>query len=70
MGINKIQYQPGLSMLEFFDGYGTQEQCENLVRAWRWPQGFICPRCGQSCHSEFPRGGRLYFQCSSCVSVR
>lgn len=66
MGMNKIQYQPGLSMLEFFDGYGTQEQCENLVRAWRWPQGFICPRCGQSCHSEFPRGGRLYFQCSSC----
>lgn len=66
MGMNKVQYQAGLSMPEFFDGYGTQEQCEELVRAWRWPQGFICPRCGQSSHSEFTRGGRLYFQCSSC----
>jgi transposase-like protein len=53
-------------MLKFFDNYGTQEQCEDLVRAWRWPQGFICPRCSQSWPSEFRRRGRLYFQCSSC----
>jgi transposase-like protein len=66
MGINRIQYQPGLPMLEFFDNYGSQEQCEELVRAWRWPQGFVCPRCSQTWHSEFRRGARLYFQCSAC----
>jgi transposase-like protein len=66
MGMNRVQYQAGLPMLEFFENYGTQAQCEELVRAWRWPQGFVCPRCQQTWHSEFRRGGRLYFQCSSC----
>ena len=53
-------------MSEFFDRYGSQQQCEALVRAWRWPQGFVCPRCKVDCHSEFRRQGRLYFQCSGC----
>jgi transposase-like protein len=66
MAMNRVQYQAGLPMLEFFEDYGTQEQCEELVRAWRWPQGFACPRCGQTWHSEFRRGQRLYFQCSAC----
>ena len=66
MAQNKVQYQRGLSMSEFFDRYGSQQQCEALVRAWRWPQGFVCPRCKVDCHSEFRRQGRLYFQCSGC----
>ena len=66
MAQNKVQYQRGLSMSEFFDRYGSQQQCEALVRAWRWPQGFVCPRCKDDCHSEFRRHGRLYFQCSAC----
>jgi transposase-like protein len=66
MAENGVQYQRGLPMLEFFETYGTQEQCEAVVRQWRWPEGFICPRCAQSWHSEFRRSGRLYFQCSSC----
>jgi transposase-like protein len=66
MAQNKVQYQPGLSMPEFFDRYGAPERCEALVRAWRWPQGFVCPRCEGSWHSEFRRQARLYFQCSAC----
>ena len=66
MAMNKVQFQHGLPMLEFFDTYGTQQQCEEVVRAWRWPQGFVCPRCPQTEHSEFRRSSRLYFQCSSC----
>lgn len=66
MAQNKVQYQRGLSMPEFFDAYGSVEQCEALVRGWRWPQGFSCPRCQGSWHSEFRRGDRLYFQCSAC----
>ena len=45
MAQNKVQYQRGLSMPEFFDGYGSAEQCEALVRSWRWPGGFVCARC-------------------------
>ena len=66
MSMNKVQFQAGLSMLEFFDLYGTQEKCEAVVRQWRWPQGFVCPGCGTGEHSEFRRGKRLYFQCCSC----
>ena len=66
MAQNKVQYQRGLSMSEFFDWYGSQQQCEALVRAWRWPQGFVCSRGKDDCHSEFRRQGRLYFQCSAC----
>jgi len=66
MAQNNFQYQRGLSMLEFFDGYGTPERCEAAVKAWRWPEGFVCPRCEGAGHSEFRRGPRLYFQCSGC----
>jgi len=66
MAQNKVQYQRGLSMLEFFDRFGSQAQCEALVRAWRWPEGFVCPRCQGSWHSEFRRQDRLYFQCCGC----
>jgi hypothetical protein len=67
MAQNKVQFQRGLSMLEFFDEYGDLEQCEQLVRQWRWPQGFVCPRCAGNDCSEFRRSsGRLYLQCCSC----
>ena len=66
MAMNKVQFQRGLSMLEFFDRYGTQAQCEDVVRQWRWPQGFVCPACARTEHSEFRRSVRLYFQCSAC----
>ena len=66
MAMNKVQFQRGLSMVEFFDLYGTQEKCEEVVREWRWPRGFVCPSCGQCEHSEFRRRTLLYFQCCAC----
>jgi transposase-like protein len=66
MAQNKVQYQLGLPMLEFVDLYGSQDRCEAAIRAWRWPDGFICSGCPGSGHSEFRRRGRLYFQCMAC----
>lgn len=66
MAQNRIQFQRGLSMPEFFARYGTAEQCEEAVREWRWPQGFQCPRCADTWCSEFRRGELLYFQCCGC----
>ena len=66
MAMNRVQFQPGLSMAEFTGLYGTQELCEAAVRSWRWPEGFVCPGCGTTDHSEFRRGSLLYFQCCSC----
>lgn len=33
MSMNKVQFQHGLPMLEFFNAYETQQQCEEIVRA-------------------------------------
>lgn len=66
MSMNRVQFQPGLSMAEFEQRYGTEEQCEAAVRAWRWPEGFSCPRCGSASRTEFRRGTLLYQQCSAC----
>ena len=35
MAQNKVHYQQGLSMPEFFEQFGSAQQCEALVRAWR-----------------------------------
>ena len=66
MAMNRVQFQPGLSMPEFMAQYGTDEQCEDALCASRWPGGFVCMLCGGSSHSSFRREGRLYFQCSAC----
>jgi hypothetical protein len=66
MSMNRVQFQPGLSLAEFERQYGTQEQCEAAVRGWRWPRGFSCPRCGAGNHTEFRRGTLLYLQCTGC----
>ncbi len=31
---------------EFFERFGTDEQCYEFIVRTRWPNGFICPRCG------------------------
>jgi transposase-like protein len=63
---NKVQYRRGLPMREFFELYGSHERCEDAIRGWRWPDGFVCPRCQGSWHSEFRRHDRPYFHCSAC----
>ncbi|MCG6860044.1 MAG: transposase, partial [Chromatiaceae bacterium] len=44
MAMNRIQFQPGMSVFEFFDQFGTEAQCEAALQRTRWPQGFRCPR--------------------------
>jgi ribosomal protein L37AE/L43A len=66
MGINTVQFQPGLSMAEFMQRYGTHSQCHAALVASRWPQGFICPHCDGKPHSTFERKGLRYWQCSAC----
>lgn len=64
MARNKVQFQKGLSLVEFMKCYGTEEQCFDALFAWRWPDGFICPHCG------YDKGCRLSHrklqQCHSC----
>ena len=59
---NRIQFQKGLSLQQFHQLYGTEEQCRALL--FRCPQGFICPQCG---HKHFYKlTSRVLYQCCSC----
>lgn len=66
MAMNRIQFQPGLSLPEFLKYYGTQAQCAAMLEQVRWPTGFQCPHCGGGTCSRV--GGRTHvlFQCWAC----
>ncbi len=66
MTMNRVQFQPGLSMAEFMDRYGSDDKCEAALIESRWPAGFACPACGCGHSSSFRREGRRYFQCTAC----
>ena len=64
MARNAIQFQDGLSLSAFLKRYGSEEQCEDAVRQWRWPEGFRCPKCGGREHGIV--GKRRLYECHAC----
>ena len=66
MAMNRVQFQPGLSMVEFMERFGDEEHCRTALQRARWPDGFVCPRCQGSGYSWLIREGRQYYQCSTC----
>lgn len=64
MARNPIQMQKGLSLSEFQARYGSEEKCRDAVRAWRWPDGFVCPHCG--CRDHAVVGKRQLYLCHGC----
>jgi len=53
-----------LSVTEFAQHFGTPEQCLAALQRARWPDGFVCPVCGQR-QAVFCAPRRL-FQCCAC----
>lgn len=66
MPTNRIQFQPGLPLAEFFRRFGTRAQCQQALFEMRWPNGFICPQCASTRHSRHERGTRQLLQCCEC----
>ncbi len=69
---NKIQFQPGYSLIELFEDYGTEEKCEKALFDWKWPNGFSCPHCRHEKHCKLKQ--RKIYQCNkpkkiSCPST-
>ena len=64
MSKNRVQFQPGQSLRDFFKRYGTDEQCAQALFQARWPQGFRCPHCGY--HKHCQRRWRKALQCNRC----
>ena len=61
---NVVPFQKGLSDAAFRAQYGREEQCRAALFAWRWPPGFVCPRCGETRHVALQT--RPLYQCSRC----
>lgn len=66
MSMNRVQFQPGLSMPEFLQQFGTEAQCAAALQAARWPRGFVCPKCGGAARTSFVRDALRYWQCGGC----
>ena len=49
---NRVQHQKGLSDDAFEQRYTDEEACHKAWFAWRWPEGFKCPRCAATEYSE------------------
>ncbi|EQD30017.1 IS1595 transposase, partial [mine drainage metagenome] len=63
MAKNRIQFQKGLSLAEFQNQYGTEEQCRKALFQWRWPKGFQCPSCEGDRFCVLFNGR---YQCNDC----
>jgi hypothetical protein len=50
-------------MQEFQDSFATEDGCREYMLRLRWPEGFRCPRCG---NSQAWRMGRMLFRCTEC----
>lgn len=61
---NQIQFQPGLSLIDFLKHYGTEEQCRKALFKLRWPTGFSCPSCGHQ--GACCQLARQLYQCNRC----
>lgn len=67
MAMNRIQFQPGMSLPEFNRSFGSEAQCEQALMAARWPNGWRCPRCApwRALQAGAPVSHGL-FQCQAC----
>lgn len=66
MAINRIQFQPGLSLPEFLLNFGTEKQCHDALEESRWPQGFRCPGCSCAEYYLLNAGTFKTFQFKDC----
>ena len=64
MAKNPIQFQKGLSLSDFLSRYGTEAQCREALFSLRWPDGFVCPKCGNKTYCELKN--RPLYQYNAC----
>jgi transposase-like protein len=52
------------SLAEFQVRFSTEEACAAYLAQSRWPDGFVCPRCGDDEAFDLPRRG--LYECKGC----
>lgn len=49
---------------QFLDWFADEEACLAYIESLRWPEGFVCPRCGET--NEAYRSSRGRLMCRAC----
>ena len=52
------------TLREFQAKFATEEACQQYLAACRWPDGFVCPRCGS--RRAYELGKLRRWQCAGC----
>ena len=58
-----MQQKP-YSFLAWCDHFSTQQACLEELKRHRWPNGFVCPRCGHD--QAYVLSRHTLHQCSQC----
>lgn len=66
IGMNRIQFQPGLSLWQFLESLGTEEKFEEALEQVRWPQGFHCTKREHGDHGIVHGRRHKRYQCKEC----
>ena len=53
------------NVMEFYERFATEEDCEDYLFDCRWPEGFVCPRCGGEDYKRVG-GRRGLLRCREC----
>jgi transposase-like protein len=52
------------TLRQFQSNFATEEACERYLAACRWPEGFVCPRCGG--RRAYDLVNQRRWQCAGC----
>lgn len=52
------------TLIEFQRRFGTEEACEAFLADLRWPDGFVCPKCGGT--KAWAISTRRQCECAAC----
>lgn len=58
-----------ISLQESTKRIGTEEQCRQYLFEHRWPEGFVCPKCGARMGCQLSDGTLQYAACRSQASI-
>ena len=62
-----MSQEKGMSFKEFRQRLQTEEACEAYLFEQRWPDGFICPKCGGT--GCYQLRGRREYACKHCSGI-
>jgi hypothetical protein len=56
---------PEASFLSWQIQFNTEDDCLKYLQEMKWPNGFICPRCGNNHYYEITN--RHLYECTECT---